>query len=78
MRGFQSSMDYVMHIGLGAWPQIDRLVVTWPDGSQTIQTEVAVDQLLELRQSEGTVADGRADETTVQIKFLKKGPGSIQ
>jgi hypothetical protein len=69
MRGFQSSMDYVMNIGLGDWPQVDRLVVTWPDGTQSIQTNVAVNQLLQLQQSEGKAAEQPADETTSSVIF---------
>lgn len=48
MRGFQSSMDYRMHFGLGERTEIDSLVFFWPDGSRTALTNVKADQMLEV------------------------------
>ncbi|MEO1712819.1 MAG: CRTAC1 family protein [Bacteroidota bacterium] len=33
MRGFQSSMDYVLHLGLGQANQVDTLEIFWPNGN---------------------------------------------
>ncbi len=48
-RGFQSSVDYVLHIGLGAAP-VDSLVVLWP-GKQlcTVIHQPVLDTTLELQ-----------------------------
>ncbi|MCB0705842.1 MAG: VCBS repeat-containing protein [Saprospiraceae bacterium] len=43
-RGFQSSMDYLMHVGLGEHTIIDELKVVWPSGRVSILKNVAVDQ----------------------------------
>ncbi len=49
-RGFQSSMDYVMTIGLGEAKQIDSLRVIWPnDGTQKL-TNVKTNQTLLFKQ----------------------------
>jgi hypothetical protein len=48
IRGFQSSMDYKMIIGLGSSPEIDSVVVTWPDMKCQVVHNVQVDTLLEL------------------------------
>jgi hypothetical protein len=53
MRGFQSTVDHRLNIGLGKVSVIDRLTVTWPDGSVTVLDSVAADQTLALRQSDG-------------------------
>ncbi|MBR9922264.1 MAG: VCBS repeat-containing protein [Bacteroidetes bacterium] len=53
-RGFQSSMDYVMHFGLGEHQTIDQLQVIWPDGSVSTQTDVATSQELTISQAEAT------------------------
>ncbi len=45
-RGYQSSVDYTLHFGLGKKDGIDRLKVTWPDGKVSELTDIAVDQLL--------------------------------
>ncbi|NKI26117.1 VCBS repeat-containing protein [Arenibacter sp. 6A1] len=51
-RGFQSSMDYVMTIGLGQRQMIDSLRVIWPDDQTQKLDSVQVNQLLVLNQSE--------------------------
>lgn len=51
-RGFQSSVDYVKTFGLGDAMQIDTLVVVWPDDRITVQTNVAVNQRLTMRQED--------------------------
>lgn len=49
-RGFQSSVDPRVHIGLGEINKIDTLLVEWPDGSQTLQTNVEVNRNITLKQ----------------------------
>lgn len=53
-RGFQSSMDYVMDIGLGKVQKIDSIRVIWPDGFTQKLTDVNADQLLTLQRSQAT------------------------
>lgn len=47
-RGFQSSMDPVLCIGLGTAARVDRLEVRWPDGKVSVLTDIAADQELEV------------------------------
>ncbi len=51
-RGFQSSMDYVMTIGLGTVKTIDSFRVIWPDGKSQKLTNVSVNQVLTLNQAD--------------------------
>lgn len=51
-RGFQSSMDYVMDIGLGKTEKLDSLRVIWPDDRTQKFTDIVVDQLMILKQSD--------------------------
>jgi len=51
-RGFQSSVDYVLTFGVGARDTIDSLTVEWPDGRRSVQTRVAANQRLTVRQAE--------------------------
>ena len=53
-RGFQSSMDYVMTIGLGTIKKIDSLRVIWPDDKTQKLTDVSVNQFLNLKQDEAS------------------------
>ena len=52
MRGFQSTVDYRPHIGLGGIAVVDSLIVEWPNGEYTVMTGVETDQTLALSQSE--------------------------
>jgi len=51
-RGFQSSMDYVMTIGLGEQEKIDSIQVLWPNNMVTFLENVKVNQKLILSQNE--------------------------
>lgn len=48
IRGFQSSMDYKMILGLGQTNQIDSMVVTWPDNKIEILRNVTADHLIQV------------------------------
>ena len=51
VRGFQSSVDPVLHVGLGtAGPSLDSVIVDWPGGSRTIRLDVATNQTLLLQE----------------------------
>src|SRR5690606_16356207 len=44
MRGFQSSMDYQMIVGLGAYDKVDSLTVTWPNDRMQVLYNVTSNQ----------------------------------
>jgi hypothetical protein len=47
-RGFQSSIDYSITLGLGDWTTIDSLVITWQGGKQQTLKSVKANQTLKL------------------------------
>jgi len=49
-RGFQSSVDHVIHFGLGEINKLDSLLVIWPDDRYEIIIDIDANQLLELKQ----------------------------
>ncbi|KAA3620910.1 MAG: CRTAC1 family protein [Flavobacterium sp.] len=53
-RGFQSSMEYPMTIGLGKEDKIDSIRVIWPDDRTTKLENIAANQTLLLKQQEST------------------------
>ncbi len=53
-RGFQSSMDYTMTIGLGTIDKIDSVQIIWPNNKLTKLDNVKVNQTLAFNQSEAT------------------------
>ena len=52
VRGFQSTMDHRINMGLGKVTTIDTLEVRWPNGHRTQLQNVPVDQTLTLSQKE--------------------------
>ena len=56
MRGFESTVDSRLHFGLGTATTVDTLLLFWPDGRQTLLTNLKADQLLTLRHQESTPA----------------------
>ena len=66
-RGFQSSMDYRLHQGLGDVTQLDSVRVIWPDFKTQLLTNVKANQLLEVTYSEDLPAYQPADPA------IKKG-----
>ena len=45
-RGYQSSVEPVLHFGLGESPAVDTIVVRWPDGSTELRTTVVADTIV--------------------------------
>lgn len=52
VRGFQSSVDHSMHIGLGNLSAVDSVQIYWPDGSVEKRGRVEINQKLVIRQSD--------------------------
>jgi hypothetical protein len=55
MRGFQSSVDYVLDVGLGSHATVDSLGVEWPSSKLTTLRAVATNQLVTVKESDGLV-----------------------
>ena len=53
-RGFQSSVDHVLHFGLGRYTDIDSLIVIWPDQSWQTIYDIPVNDRLELNQDQAS------------------------
>ncbi len=66
VRGYFSQCEAVLHFGMGATPTIDRLKVLWPDGRVTEKTNVAVNQVLTLKQKNAGQAQTVANASTTE------------
>jgi enediyne biosynthesis protein E4 len=71
MRGFESTVDHRPNIGLGKLARVDRLTVTWPDGSVTVLDSVKADQTISLKQTDGIFlpAKSRIEKPPVKPRF---------
>jgi enediyne biosynthesis protein E4 len=55
-RGYMSSMEPRVHFGLGGARRVDSLEVVWPDGRYQLLTNLDVDRMVVVRQSEASRA----------------------
>jgi hypothetical protein len=53
-RGFQSSIDYVMNLGLGNVAEVDSIRVIWPNNKTVLLKDIPANQRLELKQAQAT------------------------
>lgn len=56
-RGYLSSMNTPLVIGLGPSDQVDRLEIRWPDGKRQVITQVAAGQQLKLLEADASQAN---------------------
>lgn len=72
-RGFQSSVDPKLTIGLGKIASIDLIRILWPDGSYTELKDQKPNQLLTLKWEEaGTLPEGQSFFTKPEGSFFQK------
>jgi hypothetical protein len=72
-RGFLSSVDPRLFLGLGAVNRVDSLVVTWPDGSRQMVFGVETDQVLTLRQEEARPGRQRPSDVSPWFREIDLG-----
>ena len=56
-RGYQSTVDERIHIGLGSHSQVDSLSILWPDSSRQVLRNVEANQQIALRQENAIKGD---------------------
>ena len=74
-RGFQSSVDYTLTLGVGSIDTLDSVTVDWPDGRASRMTHVATNQLIRLTQ-----ADARSqppNRPTAQPPLFQEVTGQV-
>lgn len=66
VRGFQSSVDHILHLGLGMRQSVDSLKAVWPDGAYQTIDNVGLNALMELNYSD---ASGSFDYTQLKPDY---------
>jgi hypothetical protein len=61
-RGYQSSVEPVIHFGLGHNAQIASIAVDWPEGQQSTHKNIQIDKLVELSPGSGSVGEPVASQ----------------
>ena len=70
-RGFQSSMDPIINVGVGSATSVD-VTIKWSSGRTTEMKDVAVNQMLSIDESEASV--NIKDEGTPHLVFVETEP----
>lgn len=52
VRGYASTVDKLLHVGLSKTSTIDSLVITWPNGKEQVLQNIPCNQLLRLKQKD--------------------------
>jgi hypothetical protein len=55
VRGYASSVDKRLHIGLGNYARIDSILITWPNDKQQVLKNIQANQMLTIRQTDATL-----------------------
>ena len=63
-RGFQSSVDYKLIIGLGKIDHVDSMIITWPDRSLTRILNPSINKTDTIREREDRNSAGFVNPTT--------------
>ena len=71
-RGWLSSVDYVMHLGLGNSANIDSMRIHWPDGNIQVLKSIDVDQMIVVQQSSADVIQSNEVQ---EEKLVKESEG---
>lgn len=66
-RGYKSTVEPVIHFGLGMVDKIDSLHIIWPDGAEQIRLNIAADQELTLDQHNAKTPRDRTIEKIDQL-----------
>ena len=53
-RGFLSSVEPILHFGLGTASKVNKVFVQWPDGRNQLLSDIDADQVLILRESDAS------------------------
>ncbi|MDX2247720.1 MAG: FG-GAP-like repeat-containing protein [Bacteroidia bacterium] len=69
-RGFQSSVDYKMPIGLGTTTLVDSLQITWPDSKISVFYRLPVDTFRVFRYADQTFQDAKPENSSAESKLF--------
>jgi hypothetical protein len=69
-RGYMSSVDQRLHFGLGRLTRVDTLRIQWPDGGTQLLTNLGVDCLVTVRQSDAIRTKRVAQVPRLQSRYI--------
>ncbi|MEM9831929.1 MAG: VCBS repeat-containing protein [Bacteroidota bacterium] len=73
-RGYLSSMESILHFGLGEYTSVDSLLVVWPGGNRQLLTGITADQTLTLTHTEAKPTNNPAINREVIVSVITRPP----
>jgi hypothetical protein len=73
-RGMYSSSESILHFGLGENNQVDSLIITWPDGSRQILTDIVADQTISIKDDKEKIRNRKLRK---KVLFTEVNPMSM-
>ncbi|MBK8500837.1 MAG: VCBS repeat-containing protein [Saprospiraceae bacterium] len=74
-RGYQSSVDYTLHFGLGQSEVIDYLKVIWPDNKESELEHITADQLISVDYNSASYPKERDEKSSLIFNDVTKSFG---
>lgn len=74
-RGFQSSVEPILHFGLGKAGKIDALEIVWPDGSIETQNNIVSNQTLQLEYKNASKTEREVLKESPVFKNITESTG---
>ncbi|MEM8896477.1 MAG: FG-GAP-like repeat-containing protein [Bacteroidota bacterium] len=71
-RGFQSSVEPLLHFGLGDKESIEEVNIRWPDGKEQMLANIAVDQVLTVSYSDALPAKESQELVSEKTQFKER------
>jgi len=76
-RGMYSSSEQIAHFGLGASTAVDKLIIHWPDQSESVLTDVAADQLMTIDLNDQSIKSESQQTEKIATLFKKDETSEI-
>ncbi len=73
VRGMYSTSEQIVHFGLGRATEVNKIEITWPDGTVTTKMEASTNQLLNIRKNTGAPSNTKPQSTLFQVKNEENG-----
>lgn len=69
-RGYVSTVEDMVHFGLGEYQQVEQLEIIWPDGKQSLLNNIPAEQVIEVAHKDAIIRE--VDDTELPEKWLKE------
>jgi hypothetical protein len=76
-RGYLSTVEGIVHFGLGAHAKVDSLLVEWPDGKRNSLFQVGANQVLTVRHNDAVLPDPGEMLPSVPSALLREASASL-